>query len=66
MQKSVQMKYWLWSWWLYAVPLVREQVGAFFGQEPLTSIDPDQVVALGAAAKQISLLEISPIMRCCY
>ena len=33
------------------VPLVREQVGAFFGQEPLTSIDPDQVVALGAASQ---------------
>ena len=31
------------------VPYVREQVGAFFGKTPLTSIDPDQVVALGAA-----------------
>ncbi|WP_305856506.1 Fe-S protein assembly chaperone HscA [Balneatrix alpica] len=28
---------------------VREQVGQFFACEPLTSIDPDQVVALGAA-----------------
>ncbi len=28
---------------------VRTQVGHFFGQEPLTSIDPDRVVAIGAA-----------------
>jgi molecular chaperone HscA len=28
---------------------VRELVGAYFGREPLVDIDPDQVVALGAA-----------------
>ncbi len=31
------------------VPLVRSQVAEFFQAEPLTSIDPDKVVAIGAA-----------------
>ena len=31
------------------MPQVRKAVGAFFGQTPLTNIDPDTVVALGAA-----------------
>lgn len=31
------------------VPLVRNEVAAFFATEPLTSIDPDKVVAIGAA-----------------
>lgn len=31
------------------VPLVRQQVKDFFDAEPLTSIDPDKVVAIGAA-----------------
>ena len=31
------------------MPRVRERVGAFFKREPLVDIDPDRVVALGAA-----------------
>jgi len=31
------------------VPLVRDRVAGFFGREPLVNIDPDKVVAIGAA-----------------
>lgn len=31
------------------MPRVREKVAAFFGRTPLTNIDPDKVVAIGAA-----------------
>jgi len=33
------------------IPLVRRRVGELFGLEPYTAIDPDQVVALGAAVQ---------------
>ncbi|MEL7483815.1 MAG: Hsp70 family protein, partial [Planctomycetota bacterium] len=33
------------------IPLVRERAGAFFGVEPYTALDPDRVVALGAAVQ---------------
>ncbi len=37
------------------VPRVREAVGALFGRTPLTEIDPDQVVAIGAAVQADTL-----------
>lgn len=55
------------------VPLVRDRVGAFFESEPLCDLDPDQVVAQGAAlqadiltgeselAEDLLLLDVLPL-----
>jgi len=52
------------------IPLVRRRVGEFFGREPLCSLDPDQVVALGAAVQagvlmgtqgDVLLLDVVPL-----
>jgi molecular chaperone DnaK (HSP70) len=52
------------------IPLVRRRVGEFFGLEPYTALDPDRVVALGAAvqagimsgvAKGALLLDVIPL-----
>ncbi len=37
------------------MPLVRQRVAEFFGRTPLTDIDPDEVVALGAAVQADTL-----------
>ena len=37
------------------MPVIRRTVGAFFGQEPLTNLNPDEVVALGAAIQANAL-----------
>ena len=42
------------------VPLVREEVANFFGKSPLTSIDPDRVVAIGAGIQADILVGNKP------
>lgn len=52
------------------MPLVRQRVGEFFGRRPLTDLNPDEVVALGAAVqadtlagrrKDMLLLDVVPL-----
>ena len=52
------------------VPLVQERVKALFGKEPNQTVNPDEVVAVGAAiqggvlagdVKDVLLLDVSPL-----
>lgn len=43
------------------VPLVKKKVEEFFGKKPLDHIDPDQIVALGAALQADALLGKSEV-----
>ena len=52
------------------MPLVRKKVQDFFGKEPSTSVNPDEVVAMGAAiqagvlqgdVKDVLLLDVTPL-----
>jgi molecular chaperone HscA len=47
------------------MPLVRQAVHDFFGRAPLTNLDPDQVVAIGAARQADALAGNVGAATCC-
>ena len=61
---------WSWSAAMTRMPLVSEKVKEFFGKEPHRGVNPDEVVAIGAAiqagvlkgdVKDVLLLDVTPL-----
>ena len=46
----------MWRTCAWHLPQVRQAVAALFGREPLTNLNPDEVVALGAAVQANQLV----------
>ena len=48
------------------MPQVQEAVANFFGKPPLNNLNPDEVVALGAAIQANQLAATTPLAICCF